>query len=84
MATGREVDTVRFPEYVWLAQNMIRLRLQSGLTQTELSQRLGKNLDQSYISAMERMRVNPTLEVLSAIAKALDVTVADLVAQPAD
>lgn len=82
MPKGREADTDRFPEYVWIAQNLVRLRLEAGLSQGELADRLWAGVDQSFISAIERMRINATLEVLSQIARALGVSLGELVSPP--
>lgn len=73
-----ERRTDRFPEYLWLRTNLIRLRERRGWSQAELATHMDR-LDQSYISALERMQVNPTLEVLSAIAHCLEVELAELV-----
>lgn len=74
----REKRTDRFPEYLWLRTNLIRAREQRGWSQSEMATRMDR-LDQSYISSLERMQVNPTLEVLSAIAHCLEVELAELV-----
>src|SRR4051794_10917035 len=54
-----------------------RLRKQRGLTQEELANKTG--IAQKYVSALERgQRTNPSREVVSALAKALQVPVTDL------
>lgn len=83
MTRRRPTDTETYPEYVFLRMNVMRLRLEKGLTQTELAQEI-KSVDQAYVSALERMQINPTLEVLSKFAKALECTVADLLTEPTD
>jgi transcriptional regulator with XRE-family HTH domain len=57
---------------------MIRLaRWRRGLDQEEAASKIG--LSYRYFAEVERGVRNPTLDVLAAIAKALDVSVADLV-----
>ena len=55
-----------------------RRRTELGLSQRELAKRVG--LSDAYITQLEtRERINPSLEVLKRLAKALKVTVAELV-----
>jgi len=55
-----------------------RLRTKLGLSQRELAKRVG--VSDAYITQLEtRERINPSLEVLRKLAKALKVTVAELV-----
>ena len=61
-----------------LSANMIRLRKEKGWSQEELADQSG--LHRTYISGVERQDRNPTVMVLEKIAKALSVTVAQLVA----
>jgi predicted transcriptional regulator len=81
MPRKREVDTARFPEYEYIAHNCSERRTELGLSQTNLADRCS-GMDQAYVSSVERMQVNPTLEVLSALAKALEWTLSDLVKEP--
>lgn len=80
----RDTDTDRFPEYVWLSKNVTKLRLERGFSQAELATKMGSGTVQAYVSALERMQVNPTLEVLSRLAAALETTISDLFREPAD
>lgn len=48
-----------------------KLRLQSGLSQEAFADKCG--LDRTYVSGIERGVRNPTLEVISVLAKGLDV-----------
>jgi len=77
MARRRETDTARFPEYEWLAANALRLRMDAGLSQAEVASRMG-GIDQSYVSAVERMQINATLEVLSRLSFALNCSISEL------
>ena len=52
------------------------LRELKGMTQTELS--VSANVSQSLISDIENGRVSPTVRILKNLAKALGVSVADL------
>lgn len=83
MPKPRPANIERFPEYLWLSRNMIARREVLGLSQRELAQRT-EGLDQSYISHVESMKLNPTLEALSKVARALDTTIADLVDEPGE
>lgn len=56
--------------------NMKRIRLKNGLTQEELSFKIGAH--RNYISDTERGKRNITLRILEKIARGLDVTVAEL------
>jgi len=83
MPRARETDTERFPEYVYLARNLVELRRMRGLSQLELAEKLD-GIDQGYISNLEKMKTNPTLEALSRLAAGLSVTMADLVSKDLD
>lgn len=80
MASTRDVDTERFPEYVWFARNLLQLRQHLGLSQSEFANLVG--LTQPFVSALEGMKTNPSLEVLSAIAKATGVSASSLIGKP--
>ena len=61
-----------------LAMNVKALRRQRGLNQTDLAKRVG--ITQAYIAMLEKGKnVNPTLALLTKLAKALKVSVAELV-----
>jgi transcriptional regulator with XRE-family HTH domain len=51
--------------------NIRRLRLAAGLTQAELSERMG--VDRAYVSGLEKGERNPTIITLWHVAKALGV-----------
>jgi transcriptional regulator with XRE-family HTH domain len=59
-----------------LARNVRTYRLAAKLTQEELAGRMG--MDQYYVSGLEAGRRNPTLDTVSAAAKALGVKPSDL------
>lgn len=62
-----------------LAANIRRLRLERGLTQEELTNSIGV----TSLKMIETGRIaTPRYSTLQAIAKALDVTVSDLFAEP--
>jgi len=60
------------PEFQ-VAREVIRLRLQRGLSQEELAQRVGTG--QPNISRLERATINPSLRFLRRVASALDAEV---------
>lgn len=62
------------------AGNLRRLRKARGLSQEDLAD--AADLDRTYISALERRRFAASLDVVQAIALALDVRPADLLADP--
>jgi len=62
-----------------LASNMRRLRKAKGLSQEELADIA--NLHRTYIGSVERSERNVTLSSLETIAKALDVSVIDLLTE---
>lgn len=76
MPRHREGDTETYPEYLYLAQNVVLRRAGLGLDQKGLAERMG--VDQSWISGIENARVNATLEMLSKLAWALGTTMANL------
>jgi len=51
-------------------------RVELGWSQEELAHQAGRH--RTYISSVERGRRNPTVTVLHAIAKAMDITVSEL------
>lgn len=77
----RDIDVDKYPECAWFARNLSRIRQQRNLTQKEFAAVLG--LSPAYLSALEGAKTNPTLEILSTIAKATDFSVAQLVSRRA-
>ena len=59
-----------------LANNLIELRLKSKVKREELSLALG--FDNSYISKIEKCKINITLDRLSIIANYFNVSIKDL------
>ena len=57
-------------------------RIKKGISQVELSERC--NLDRSYISQIERGLKNPTLFVISVIAKHLQISLITLIEETVD
>jgi transcriptional regulator with XRE-family HTH domain len=60
--------------------NVLRIRLEKGLSQEELAARSGFN--QHYISELEAGKRNPTIISLHEIAQGLGVVPAELLIQP--
>ena len=52
-----------------------KLRLQSGLSQEAFADKCG--LDRTYVSGIERGVRNPTLEVISVLAKGLEIEMSE-------
>jgi transcriptional regulator with XRE-family HTH domain len=65
-----------------LALNLRRLRADQGLSQEDLADRA--DIDRTYISSLERSVYAAGIDVVDRLAKALGVTVADLLAPPED
>jgi transcriptional regulator with XRE-family HTH domain len=65
-----------------LALNLKRLRADRGLSQEDLADRA--DIDRTYISSLERSVYAAGIDVVDRLAKALGVTVADLLAPPED
>ncbi|MCM2505417.1 helix-turn-helix domain-containing protein [Aureimonas altamirensis] len=63
-----------------ISYNIRVLRVAKGMSQERLA--LAADIDRSYIGRIERAKENLTIAALEAIAKALEVSVADLVKQP--
>jgi transcriptional regulator with XRE-family HTH domain len=62
-----------------IGRNLAALRERLGISQAELAKRA--NIDQSYISRMEAGRNdNPSLDTLVKLARAFDMSVAELIA----
>lgn len=60
-----------------LGVRLKQLRATNDLNQTDLAKKVG--VTQAYIAMLEKGQQNPTLDVLQRLAKALKVTVAELV-----
>ena len=75
-----ERDLVRFPVLLWVADNVREFREQRGWKQAQLANLAGMGV--AYLSGIENRHGAPSLEILSYLAKAFDVTVADLVEDP--
>ena len=59
-----------------LGNNMKKLRLEKGMSQGDICRKLG--VDRSYISNVESGKKNPTLSTITKLAKALGVSVCEL------
>ncbi|MSU54811.1 MAG: XRE family transcriptional regulator [Candidatus Staskawiczbacteria bacterium] len=59
-----------------LGQNMKRIRIAKQMTQGDICRKLG--VDRAYISNVESGNKNPTLSTITKLAKALGVSVKDL------
>ena len=68
--------TPRMNEAERLGKNIKRIRTTKGISQGEISRRL--NVDKSFISNIENGKTNPTLETIVKIAKAIGVSVGEL------
>lgn len=77
MAGGRPAQKQAPP----FGQRLATIRLDKGLTQRELAQRMGTN--QKMIDYYERRAINPALEVVRGCARALGVSVVELLGQEA-
>ena len=64
-----------------VGRNIARLRLEKGLSQTQLASLIDQKLSisQSYLSKVERGEKNVTIQTMAFIAKALGVRLVDLV-----
>jgi len=63
-----------------VAQNLRRLRLETGLSQEELA--LRANVDRTYISALERGLYSPTVTMIGKLAAVIGVEPAILLERP--
>jgi transcriptional regulator with XRE-family HTH domain len=59
-----------------LGNNMKKLRLEKGMSQGDICRKL--DIDRSYISNVESGKKNPTLSTITKLAKALGVSVGEL------
>ena len=71
MMTGRKL----------VAWNVRKLRVAAGLSQEQLA--VDADIDRTYAHRLEKGSENPTVDVLDRIAKALEVSAAALLAEPA-
>lgn len=63
-----------------LGWNLRRLRVAKGLSQERLA--LAAGIDRAYVGRVERGEENVTINVVAAVAEALEVKVADLFGEP--
>ncbi len=59
-----------------LGNNIKRVRLEKGMSQGDICRKLG--VDRSYISNVESGKKNPTLSTITKLAKALGVSISEL------
>jgi len=64
-----------------VGKNMREFRVAAGLSQGDVAKRM--DVEQTYVSGLERGVRNPTLTTLERAAAALDVTIVDLLRPPA-
>ncbi len=79
MPTLRDIDGEKYPECVWFARNLQRLRERLQLTQGAFAKLVG--LSQPFVSALEGLKANPTLQIMSVIARATGCPVSLLVSE---
>lgn len=59
-----------------LGQNLKRIRIEKGISQNKIARILG--IDRAFISNIENGKTNPTLATIAKIAKAIRVSVGEL------
>lgn len=59
-----------------LARNLKKARTAKGWSQEELAHRAG--IDRTYVSSLERCRYSATIDVVDQVARALELSAADL------
>lgn len=59
-----------------LGQNLKRIRIEKGISQNKIARTLG--IDRAFISNIENGKTNPTLSTIAKIAKAIGVSVGEL------
>jgi len=59
-----------------LGENLKRIRTAKGISQGEISRKL--EVDKSFVSNIENGKTNPTLSTIAKIAKAIGVSVGEL------
>ena len=59
-----------------LGKNLKRIRTEKGISQGEISRKL--EVDKSFVSNIENGKTNPTLSTIAKIAKAIGVSVGEL------
>lgn len=79
MPRYRDLDVEKFPELLWLRDNCLHVRTTMRLSQEEFAKLCG--FSQAYYWSLENLKANPTVEVLSAIARATGVSAAALVSR---
>ena len=67
MPRYRDLDVQKFPELLWLRDNCEHIRTKMRLSQGEFAKLCG--MSQAYYWSLENLKANPTVEVLSAIAR---------------
>lgn len=61
-----------------VAWNLRRIRVERGFSQESLA--VDADVDRTYVSGIERLEFNPTIDLLERLADALSVDLSDLVA----
>ena len=64
----------------YVAQNITRYRLQARLSKTQLAKKIKK--DPRYVTKLEDVEHNPTVDTVAMVAKALGVSPAQLLQRP--
>jgi transcriptional regulator with XRE-family HTH domain len=64
-----------------LAWNLRRIRVAQGLSQDRLA--ADSQIDRAYLGGIERQTENPSLDLMDRLAEVLDVSLAELMRQPA-
>lgn len=59
-----------------LGENLKKIRIEKDITQSSIARRLG--VDRSFVSNIENGKTNPTLSTITNLAKALGVSVSEL------
>lgn len=76
MTPRKEFDPEAWPEAAVFVKNLTAARYAAGLSQRQLADVTG--LDASYIGLLERRRANPSLQVMIVLARAVSVSLVDL------
>ncbi len=59
-----------------LGENLKRIRMQKGISQSDISKSLG--VSRGFVSNIENAKTNPTLATIAKLAKAVDVPASEL------
>lgn len=59
-----------------LGENLKRIRTKKGISQGEIARRL--EVDKGFVSNIENGKTNPTLSTIAKLAKAIEVSIKDL------